>query len=99
MNGAGEQLLAGAALAMKENGGGRRRHLLYLGGDLLERAALADDPGQAELVRELFPQEDVLGGDTIGIERPLDEHEQVLRIERFGQEVIGPLLYGLDRGF
>ena len=98
MDGPREELLARAALAVDQDRGVRRRHLLDLGRDLLELAALADDLRQAELVGELLLEQDVLRGHAGGVERSLDQHQQMVRVKGLGQKIIGPLLHGLDRG-
>src|SRR3990172_1845853 len=98
MDGAREEFLARPALAVDQHRRVGRRHLLYLVHDLLHLATLSDYLRKAELFSKLFFQEYVFGCHARSVERPLDQHEQMVGVERFGQEVIGPLLYRLDRG-
>ena len=97
MNGPGEKLLARAALAVDQHGRVRRRYLLDLRRDLLERSAFADDGGHAQTVGELLPEQDVLRRDAGGVESALDQHEQMVGVEGLGQKIVGPLLDRLDR--
>src|SRR5690606_32920010 len=97
VEGAGEELLAGAALAEEEHGG-------------LARAGLADhvhgpapgqggaDDGAAAALGELGLEGAVLDHEGLLLEGVLDDADHVGALEGLGDEVVGALLHGLDRG-
>src|SRR6185436_17184045 len=96
VEGAREQLLAGAALALEEHrrvggGGAVQRHR-----DLLQLRVVADDLRRAAALRQLLAQDQVFGGQPPLRQRPLDHQQQVLRIDRLREKVEGAFLHRRD---
>ena len=92
-----EQLLAGAALAFDEHRRVARRRALQRERDLLQARIFADDLRRAAPLREFLLEQDVLGGQATLRERPLDEQQEVIGVDRLGQEVERAVLHGRDR--
>ena len=87
-----DQLLAGAGLAVDQDRarrrGDRRQHLEQLAHD----AALSDQPLEAVALLELRSQVRVLGAQAALLERAVHHVEQLVVLERLGDEVGGAAL-------
>ena len=87
VDGAGDQLLAGAGLAgdqrralgLRDQAGGAHR--------LLHQAAAADDAVVVEVLVALGEQVAVLAAQALVLDRPLDHHHQLVDLERLLQVV------------
>src|SRR5207247_10793736 len=77
MNGAGDQLLAGAALAGDDDGGGRPRHLRDETVELLHLGVLADQLVEVVLPRQFRAEEGHLALERALLEGAPDQREQV----------------------
>jgi hypothetical protein len=97
VKGAREQLLAGTALALEQHGRIGRRRPLQDRDDLRELRILADDLRRAAADGELLPEEQVLHGQAAHAERPLHEEQQVVGIDRLGEEVERAVLHRRHR--
>ena len=106
VQGGGDQLLAGAALADDQDGGVGRRGQADRLEDLAHRGALADQLGLGvgrflgRLVRRSAapgPQRLDLGGEGPLPQGPLQGQEHLVEVERLGQVVVGPAAHRLDR--
>jgi hypothetical protein len=92
----GGQLLAGAALADDEHVGvGARNGLQHLE-DPLDGRGGAEHLAVGGLLGELAPQVGCLGEQATALQRFAHQHQHLVRVERLGDEVEGPLLGGLD---
>ena len=91
-----EQLLAGAALAFEQHGRVGRRGAVQRQRHLLQLRILADDLRRAAPLRELLLQEDVLGRQAPLRERALDHQQQMIGIDRLGEEVERAFLHRRD---
>ena len=98
VDGAGHQLLAGAALA-RDHDGGRAVGDLADGVEHLDHpAALADDVLEAVLGLELLPEVEVLVAELLALERVPDDEVDFVELERLGDVVVGAELHRLHRG-
>ena len=97
VNRAGHQLLARACLAGDEHGAVGHRHGLEQLEEIAHRPAAADDPGEAVAAFELRPEVGVLGPQPPLLERRLECVEQLVELERLGDEIRGAALDCLDR--
>ena len=88
-----EQLLAGAALPFEQHGGVGRRRALQRGEHLAQRRIFADELRRAAADRQLLLHQQVLGHEAALLERAADEQQQVIRIDRLGEEVERPFLH------
>ena len=97
VDGAGDQLLAGARLALDEDVRLRARGLADQLEDRLDRRALADDLVEAHLRRQPLAQAPVLVAQPALRESPLHgQPEDVVRRQRLQEVVEGPQPHGLD---
>ena len=97
VDGPGDELLAGAALALEEDRAPGRGGGLDEVEDVLHGLALADDVGEAEALPELVLEPDVLVLEALALEGLLDGHEQELVVlERLLDVVEGADLHGRD---
>ena len=94
---AGEQLLAGAALALEQHGRVGGRGAVQLLQHLAQLGVLADDARRAAALGQLLLQQDVLGEHPALRDRPLDHQQQVIGIDGLGQEVHRPFLHRRHR--
>ena len=96
MQRAREQLLAGPALALEQHGriGGRRP--VQRQRDLLQPRVFSDDLGRAAALGELLFEQEVLRRQPPLRQRPLDEEQQVIGIDRLGEKVERPFLHRRD---
>ena len=92
----GDQLLAGAGLALDQHGGVGRRDPLQPVDHVVHLRAVADDPLEAELLVEPAIQLGVRPPQVLVARRVLDHRPQLLQIERLEQIVERPLLHRLD---
>ena len=87
MDGVGDQLLAGAVLALDQDVGVARRHALDQLEEILHLLALADDVGEAVLPADLFLELLVLGLLLRLLDRPANQvHQSVLADRLFEEE-------------
>ena len=93
----GDELLAGARLAVDQHRGGRRRGLLDDLVDLADRGTVADDPAERAVVAQLAPQPLDLTQRRLPLDRLVEQHAQPLGVDRLAQVVIGAFLHGGDR--
>ena len=98
MNGAGDQLLAGAALAGDDDGGGRPRHLRDETVELLHLGVLADQLVEVVLPRQLRAEERHFALQRALLERAPHQREQIVLVEGLGQVVEGAQLHRVDGG-
>ena len=82
-----EQFLAGSALPFQQDGGVRRRGAMELLRHLPELRVLADDARCAPPLGQLLLQEEIIGQHPPLRDRAFDHQQQVIRIDRLGQEV------------
>ena len=97
MDGAGHQLLAGAALAQDQHRRIGGRHAVHEAQHLLHSRAAGDDALVARLV-ELGAHDHVLAHQAGLLGRLADQDVELLDARRLGQVVVGAELHGLDRG-
>jgi hypothetical protein len=95
VDGPGEQLLAGTALALDEHGGRGVGDLLDQGHQPPEHGAGPDDLALGPQVVELLLQRAVPLDEVAPFQRLVDELEQLLAAERLGEEVVGAVLHRL----
>jgi hypothetical protein len=98
VQGARDQLLAGAGLAVDQHRGGSDRGLLDEPVDLLHRRAAADEPAHAPDVLDPAPQDRDLVERAGALQRLLDQQSQPLEVDRLGEVVVGALAHRGDRG-
>ena len=96
VNGARDELLAGAGLAGDENRAAGLRHGLEQLEQLPHHLALADDALEAVPLLELLAQVGVLGAQPALLERRVDDVQQFVELERLLDEVARAALDGLD---
>src|SRR5688572_1668638 len=96
MQAAGKQLLARAALSFQEHRGISRSCAVQLLQDVTELAILADDPRRAPPFGHLLLEEDVFRHHAALRDGALHHQQQVIRIDRLGEEVRGALTHGPD---
>ena len=84
---AGEQLLAGAALAFEQHRRVGARRALQRDRHLLQPRVFADDLRRATPCRKLLTQQEILGRQAPLRERALDHQQQVIGIDRLGEKV------------
>ena len=94
MDGIGDQLLAGAGLALDEHRGVRRRDAADDLVDLLHGGRAPDH--QLVPLLELAAQAFQVPGETAERQRPGDQCAHLLEVERLGQVVVRAALRGLD---
>ena len=97
VNGARDELLAGAGLAGDEHRALGIGDALGPADDLLHRPAAADDAVVVELFVALAAQVAVLGAQPLVIERAADDDQQLVDLERLLQVVERAELHRLDR--
>jgi hypothetical protein len=97
VDGVGDELLAGAVLALDQDVGLARRHALDQLEELLHLLAAADDVGELVLVLQLLLQLDVLGLQLGALDRLLEQGQHAFGVDRLLQEVGRPGLDRLDR--
>src|SRR5581483_10993108 len=90
MNGFGDQVLAGAALALNQDGGG------FAGGDFAHKAhqlghlgGLADDLVVSRAAADFTAQGLDFAAQLVGFERVLDGDVEFVEVERLADEVVG----------
>ena len=92
----GDQLLAGAGLALDEDAGAARRHLLDHPQQLDHAGVRADDVPESVALAEPLAQPAVLLHQAGALHGALDHHRQHREIEGLGEVVVGALLHRLD---
>ena len=95
---AGDQLLAGAALALDEDGGVRRADLPEHVEDALHRRAAADDALEAVALVHLALQVAAFADEALFLRRLLDLRAEHVHVERLLQVRQRALLHRLDGG-
>ncbi len=95
----GHQFLARAAGAGDQHRRLGRRRLADGVEDRLHDLRVADDVLEAVLVVQLLFEVPVFGFDVARAERARDQHVEVIEVHGLGQEVVSPLLHGLDGRF
>ena len=98
MQRARDQLLAGARLAGDEDRGLGRRDLLHQLEDALHGQRLADDAVEAEAAAQLVAQLQVVAQEGALLQRALDDHGDLVDLERLGQIVVSAALHRRDGG-
>ena len=99
MDGPGDELLARPALPQDQDRGGAGGRPLDQVEGLLHAPAGRDDEINFEFFPQLFPELLVLPAQAHFSFHPLDQEEEFVQIDGFGQVVIGSLFHGLHRGF
>ena len=96
VDGLGDQLLAGAGLALDQDGALGPGDVADQLEDAVHLRVLADDVVEAVALLELLaePQDLVLKRPLL--QRPVHHQLQVVRVDRLGQEVVGPQPHRLD---
>ena len=94
VDGLGHQLLAGAALALAENGGVRLGHALDDREDLAHLGRGAQDIGEADGLFHLAGLRRALALELPEVCCPLQDHFEVVEIDRLQVVVEGPALHG-----
>ena len=97
MQGAGKELLAGAALAFEEHCRVGRGGLLQPGEHFAQAEVFADQLRRAAPDRELFLEQQVLGHDPPLLERARHEQSEVIGIDRLGEKIERAFLHRRDR--
>ena len=97
MQRAGDEFLAGAALALDQDGAVGIGDLGDEVVDLLHLRARADDVLEAVFLLDDLPQVAVLADEALVIERALDGELQLIHLERLGDVVVGAELHRLER--
>ncbi len=105
VQGAGEQLLAGAALAEQQHGRVARRRALERQHGVLERGVLAEHARQAETLLVVVLEQHELGEQPPPLDRAVEEEQQVVGVDGLREEVGGAVLHrphglldGAERG-
>src|SRR5262249_31685802 len=98
VDGAREELLAGAALAEDEHARVRGRDALHHGEELLHRRRLADDLVHAAHARDLVAQAPYLAGEAAVGRGAVDGGGELLRARGLAQVIEGALAHRRDRG-
>ena len=96
MDGLRDHLLAGARFSHDQHRRHCLRHLADQVEDIDHAAALAEDVVERIPFANLLPQRGDFVLERPLAQRPLDQEAQMLRIDRLGQKIIGPLTHGLD---
>ena len=96
MQRASEQLLARAALTQQQHGCVTRRGASQRAHDLLERRVLSHDLRQPTSDRQLLLEQHVLGHDAVTVQRAGNQQQEVVRVDRLGEEVHRSLFHRLD---
>src|SRR5207244_13588340 len=94
---AGDELLAGAALALDEHRRGAAGDLLEERHHPAERGARADDRALLEQVVEPLLERAVLLDQVSALEGLADQAQELGALERLGEEGVRALLHRLDR--
>ena len=92
VDGARDQLLAGARLAGDQHGGHGLGDALHDGEDLLHPRALADDVGEGEALLQRAAQMDVLVFELLPLDGIADDDLDLVDVERLGDVVEGAAL-------
>ena len=85
-----EQLLAGAALAFEQHGGVGGGRAVQCCEHLRAARVFADDPRRAAALGQFLLEQRVLGEQAALREGALDHQQQVIGVDRLGQEVHAP---------
>src|SRR6267142_3810264 len=93
VNGAGDQLLAGARLSVDEHGRRARRHLPDHAEDVLHLAVVADDVGEREAIDELLDERQVLAEQAGLLQGPAHRQDHRVPGQWLRQVVEGPVLH------
>jgi hypothetical protein len=96
VDGARNELLAGAVLAVNQHAGVGRRHGFDEVKELPHLVAARDDVGEARVIAELLFQPFVLGGQLQFFGRLVQHHEQDVCIDRFLDEAESAGLHRFD---
>jgi hypothetical protein len=91
-----DELLAGAALAVDQNGRLGVGHFVHHVKHLLHLFALTDDGAKVGALLELLLQEHVLRAHTLHVERVADHHLDLVVLGVLNEVVEGALIDGLD---
>ncbi len=97
VDGAGRELLAGAAFPLDEHGGACGRHLLDGFEDGLERVGFADDALDGEFLPDLLLERGVFLLQMAAAQGAFDEQLHLVEIQRLGDEMVGPAPHRLHR--
>jgi hypothetical protein len=97
VDGAGDQLLAGAALAGDQHRGRRARDVGHEMVELFHLRMSADDLAEVVAALELRAQVDDLALERAPLERPAHEREQLVLLEGLGEVIEGAQLHGGHR--
>jgi len=99
MDGAGEEFLAGAAFAEKQNGGVGGSDFLELMTDGLHGRGFADDAREAVTGGEFFAQDEIFAEEFLLAGGALDEKLEVIEVHRLLNEVESAFFHGGDGFF
>ena len=94
VEGAGAQLLAGAAFTFEQHGGVGGGGTINGGHDLAQRRRVANDVGPTAACGSFLFQQAVVVQQASLRERALDEQQEMIRVDGLGQEVQRALLHG-----
>jgi hypothetical protein len=96
VDGAGDQLLAGSALAGDEHGDVGRSDADHPREQLTHRRGPTDQVVQLVSLAELVGEQPHVDEEPAPLERALDAHQELALLERLVQVIAGPHLHGLD---
>ena len=94
----GDDFLAGAGLAFDEHGGPGGRNLLDKLGNFLDLERFADESVELVGLRDLLGELFVFRLEVAAAERALEQHLDLVEVERLGDEVPSAVAHGLDGG-
>ena len=98
MDGAGDELFAGSAFALDQDGGVARGYAPYDLEHLRHSGAAGDDVLEAETLDQLGLEPARAGAEPLQLERLADHQLQLLAIKGLGYVIVRAELHGLDRG-
>ena len=98
VNRGGDELLAGAALALDQHGRAAVGHLTDHLEQPLHRLVLADEVARVEPLADALPQLRRLAAEPRVLDAALDDRGDGVEIERLGEVVLGAHPEGFDRG-
>src|SRR6266851_9486641 len=99
MNGAGEELLAGATFAQEQRGGIGCSDALNLLADFANGSMLADDAGKSVTRGVLFAEQQIFAEELLLPRGALYQELEMIEVDGFLKEIVGTFLHGRDGFF